>query len=487
MRPVASFLQKSIWLLFLFFIEFSVFAANLPVLGNGKSISGSGKFVETAASFYGGISENHTDYHNYLQPKLSSGLTIQGSISVAPEDIGKAADLLVVIGRESGLPYEGGVDTLYYSISSQGQADGIDLYASPYAWMSRLEKTPYSNAGIVLENESLLEFQLDSLSAPAMYYIFIGYRLHQNGTIVYSAHPMMLEMAMTTASSSLPFVVTSKTKVDPLISTLSATFVNQEKAIVGQVVTSNSLISSKTETISLIGDAQLVVNGNVAGQTASVNPNDAIALTTTAMNGRKEVSVKIADKSLTWTVQGVAAAPEIPALPGKMSGYTPVNCEVSESGAAICQLPLTAPAGTGGMAPKLSLGYNSQGNNGPVGVGWSLNGLSAITRCRATQAQDGLTAAVDFDANDRFCLDGERLMAVQGEYGAEGTVYYTEQHTFQKVVSFLDSETKMQRFKVWTKTGLILEYGFTTDSSIEAQGRKDVMIWAVNEIQDTRG
>jgi hypothetical protein len=44
----------------------------------------------------------------------------------------------------------------------------------------------------------------------------------------------------------------------------------------------------------------------------------------------------------------------------------------------------------------------------------------------------------------------------------------------------------MPRFKAWTKTGLILEYGFTADSSVEAQGRKDVMIWAVNKIQDTK-
>jgi len=63
-------------------------------------------------------------------------------------------------------------------------------------------------------------------------------------------------------------------------------------------------------------------------------------------------------------------------------------------------------------------------------VTYIYDGLSAITRCRATQAQEGLIDAVDFEAHDRFCLDGERLMAVQGEYGAEGTIYYTEQHTY---------------------------------------------------------
>jgi len=257
--------------------------------------------------------------------------------------------------------------------------------------------------------------------------------------------------------------------------------------------TSNTLVvSGVTETVTATvtgGNATLVKNGIETGSaTTTVSNGDTLAVTTRSATGAGNtvnLTLQLGEKILPWSLT-TASVEAGPAETGKMSGYTPVNCEVSESGGAVCQLPLTAPAGTSDMAPKLSLGYNSQGNNGPLGVGWSLNGLSAITRCRATQAQDGLIDAVDFDAHDRFCLDGEKLMAVEGEYEAEGTIYYTEQHTFQKMVSFLNPETNMPRFKAWTKTGLILEYGFTTDSSVEAQGRKDVMIWAVNQIQDIK-
>jgi len=36
-------------------------------------------------------------------------------------------------------------------------------------------------------------------------------------------------------------------------------------------------------------------------------------------------------------------------------------------------------------------------------------------------------------------------------------------------------------------TATDIDGGFTADSSVEAQGRKDVMIWAVNKILDTKG
>ena len=49
------------------------------------------------------------------------------------------------------------------------------------------------------------------------------------------------------------------------------------------------------------------------------------------------------------------------------------------------------------------------GGNGIAGVGWSLGGLSAITRCPRTKAQDGAWGAIEYTDDDRFCLDGKRL------------------------------------------------------------------------------
>ena len=99
---------------------------------------------------------------------------------------------------------------------------------------------------------------------------------------------------------------------------------------------------------------------------------------------------------------------------------------ISSDGAAGYQIPLPLPPGTAGMAPALSLVYNSGGPNGILGVGWQLAGLSTVSRVGRTPAQDGAHGAVLYDGNDRFTLDGARLVAVQGNDGDADAVYHTE-------------------------------------------------------------
>jgi hypothetical protein len=117
-------------------------------------------------------------------------------------------------------------------------------------------------------------------------------------------------------------------------------------------------------------------------------------------------------------------------------GVMPGEFSVSESGAANYQIPLAVPPGTAGMQPSLSLSYNSNSGNGVLGMGWTLGGLSVITRCPATKVQDGLIDGIDFDANDRFCIDGQRLIAINGTYGANHTEYRTEQVTMASTSNF---------------------------------------------------
>jgi hypothetical protein len=105
-------------------------------------------------------------------------------------------------------------------------------------------------------------------------------------------------------------------------------------------------------------------------------------------------------------------------LPGKL--------EVGAGGGASYTIPIAVPPGTAGMAPSLALTYASSGDNGIVGLGWSLSGLPSIGRCPQTMVQEGVRGAVTFTASDRFCLDGQKLIAVSGTYGADGTVYRTE-------------------------------------------------------------
>ena len=97
------------------------------------------------------------------------------------------------------------------------------------------------------------------------------------------------------------------------------------------------------------------------------------------------------------------------------------------------------------------LAYSSMGQAGPQDSwawAWTLSGLSSISRTKATLAQDGFTDGVDFDINDRFILDGQRLMVISGTYGADGSEYRTEQNSFKKVMGYGQQGSDPEKFKV---------------------------------------
>ena len=167
----------------------------------------------------------------------------------------------------------------------------------------------------------------------------------------------------------------------------------------------------------------------------------------------------------------------------------PGDITVSNSGAAEYNIPIELPPGTAGVQPELSLNYSSEGDNGLLGVGWSLSGLSVIHRCPATYVKDGFIDGIDFDSKDRFCMDGQPLIAVSGIYGANLTEYRTEIDSFSKIVSYGSTGNGPQYFKVWTKSGDVMEYGNTADSLINpplANGtaQNNAVCWLLNKVSD---
>ncbi len=169
-------------------------------------------------------------------------------------------------------------------------------------------------------------------------------------------------------------------------------------------------------------------------------------------------------------------------------GNTPGKFQVSPSGAATYSIPIQVPPGINGMQPNLSLNYNSQAPDGLLGLGWSIGGLSVISRCPTTKVQDGFIDGVDFDNNDKYCVDGQRLLVV-GTAPDGGTEYRTAINNFNKIISYGTAGNGPAYFKVWTKSGQIMEYATATDSRIEAQGRNDgaVLFWALSKIEDRNG
>jgi len=177
----------------------------------------------------------------------------------------------------------------------------------------------------------------------------------------------------------------------------------------------------------------------------------------------------------------------------------PGSYSVSDNGAATYAVPIAVSPGVGGMEPKLTISYNSQAGNGPLGLGWTLSGLSAITRCPLTKAHDGVNRWIAWDSTDAYCLDGERLFPIKdpanpgaavGSNGGNGTYYGAERENFSKIQSFTDAATASSGaayFIVKTKAGLTMEYGRTADSRIEGQSRIAVRVWALNKVSDSKG
>jgi hypothetical protein len=164
---------------------------------------------------------------------------------------------------------------------------------------------------------------------------------------------------------------------------------------------------------------------------------------------------------------------------------------VNERGAATYTIPIQVPPGVGGVEPRLALSYNSQRGNGPLGIGWALTGMSAITRCPATMAQDGIRGAVRYDFGDRFCLDGQRLVLESGTYGVKGTWYRTEVESYQKVLQAGPATDQdpvgPSIFVVQTRDGMWMYYGGTDDSRLQAQGKTANAAWMLSSVIDPHG
>ncbi|WP_301340977.1 RHS repeat-associated core domain-containing protein [Corallococcus carmarthensis] len=177
---------------------------------------------------------------------------------------------------------------------------------------------------------------------------------------------------------------------------------------------------------------------------------------------------------------------------------------VGPDGSASYAIPLWAPEGRAGLKPMLAISYKSNGGSTLLGQGWSLDGLSEITRCRRTQAQDGRVEVITFSDADAFCLDGQRLVAVQGVYGATGTEYRTERESFMKIVSLEADASGPAMFRVYLKDGKVLTYGKLngatlsgertsvhpssfTDYSVLKDGQQNRLSWALAQVEDRSG
>jgi virulence plasmid B protein len=155
--------------------------------------------------------------------------------------------------------------------------------------------------------------------------------------------------------------------------------------------------------------------------------------------------------------------------------------DVSSTGSAQYTIPLWTPPGVRGIQPNLALTYDSHLSYGLMGPGWALGGLSVISRCNPTFAQDAAPAPITLTTTDGLCLDGNRLRTT-------GTgVYQTEIANFSQVTASGTAGNGPSYFTVQGKDGLTYEYGNTTDSKILPTGSTTPYIWALDKVTDRNG
>lgn len=178
--------------------------------------------------------------------------------------------------------------------------------------------------------------------------------------------------------------------------------------------------------------------------------------------------------------------------------YSKGNFAVGDNGAMNYEVPIVCVQGAAGMTPKLSLVYNSNSGSGILGEGWSVSGLSIITRTNQNFSIDGKNGRIDFNDDDRLVIDGQRLMNINSEsqnYWANPTNrsvnYFTELNTFRLITSYY-ANNKVIRFEVRTKDGLIYHYGAIGDNQndidngyyLKTINNDQIISWLLVRIED---
>ena len=111
------------------------------------------------------------------------------------------------------------------------------------------------------------------------------------------------------------------------------------------------------------------------------------------------------------------------------------NIDVNGAGQLQFTLPISLPPGVKNVAPQVNLTYISGSGNGAAGYGWTLSGITAISRTSKIIDKDNEVKSMQLDYSDYYSFNGQRLILKSGEYGKDGAEYVTEKYSNVKIKS----------------------------------------------------
>jgi len=174
-------------------------------------------------------------------------------------------------------------------------------------------------------------------------------------------------------------------------------------------------------------------------------------------------------------------------------GTIPGDLTVTNTGAAVYNIPIEISPGISGMTPELALVYNSMTGDGLIGPGWSVSGISVISNVRPTEYYTGDFSGYEYSYFNsyEFTLDGQRLILQHSNGFFYDGEYRTENDDFTRIIKKQYGE-KGVYFTAETKSGLTYTYGCTLDSRhrIDAGSQHTpgaVINYYVSKIQDRLG
>ncbi|HEX5083334.1 MAG TPA: SpvB/TcaC N-terminal domain-containing protein, partial [Blastocatellia bacterium] len=171
------------------------------------------------------------------------------------------------------------------------------------------------------------------------------------------------------------------------------------------------------------------------------------------------------------------------------------------SGSGSTTVPIVTTPGRSGLAPQLTLSYDTASGNGPFGLGWNLS-LPTITR----KTDKGLPKYQDADESDVFILSGaEDLVPVLireddewrpdlFERAVDGVNYRIKRYRprveglFARIERWTNLETGEAHWRSISRDNITTLYGRTPESRIsDPNDPLRVFSWLICESRDDKG
>ena len=163
----------------------------------------------------------------------------------------------------------------------------------------------------------------------------------------------------------------------------------------------------------------------------------------------------------------------------------PGTVDVSAIGAVSYTIPVEVVPGTNGMQPNLAIVYNSMAGIDILGYKWSLMGISSITRTPQNRFYDNVINPIAFDTSDRFSLDGNRMLLVEGNsYQCSANEYCFEMEDYSRI--YRNGSGNDIYFERVLANGSVVRYGGTSNSRLTTQNGV-CLKWMVSQVIDGDG